>query len=152
MVESKQKQKHVTQESSIERTEQNDTPSTRPEPLVSLVAPKICSEKKRGDQRWPWPLSLCPFPATGLGSPGGSDGKESACQCRRCKGGGFDPWVGKIPLKEEMATHSNMLAWRIPWTEEPMEPGGGYSPWGHIHSDTTQHALAGTGNSVSHPI
>ena len=28
------------------------------------------------------------------GSPGGSDGKESASQCRRRR---FDPWVGKIP-------------------------------------------------------
>ena len=27
------------------------------------------------------------------------------------------------PLKEEMATHFRILAWRIPWTEEP-----GYSP------------------------
>ena len=26
-----------------------------------------------------------------------------------------------------MATHSSVLAWRIPWTEEP----GGYSPWRH---------------------
>ena len=26
----------------------------------------------------------------------------------------------KDPLKEGMATHSSMLAWRIPWTEEPM--------------------------------
>ena len=25
----------------------------------------------------------------------------------------------KDPLKEGMATHSNILAWRIPWTEEP---------------------------------
>ena len=25
----------------------------------------------------------------------------------------------KDPLEEEMATHSNSLAWRIPWTEEP---------------------------------
>ena len=25
----------------------------------------------------------------------------------------------KDPLEEEMATHSNILAWRIPWTEEP---------------------------------
>ena len=25
----------------------------------------------------------------------------------------------KDPLKEEMATHSSILAWRIPWTEEP---------------------------------
>ena len=31
------------------------------------------------------------------------------------------------PLEEGMATHSSILAWRIPWTEEP----GGYSPWGH---------------------
>ena len=32
---------------------------------------------------------------------------------------GFNPWVGKIPLEEEMATHSNILAWEIPWAEEP---------------------------------
>ena len=35
---------------------------------------------------------------------------------RRC---GFDPQVGKIPLEEEMATHSTILAWKIPWAEEP---------------------------------
>ena len=32
-------------------------------------------------------------------------------------------WVqslsGKDPLEEVMATHSNILSWRIPWTEEP---------------------------------
>ena len=27
----------------------------------------------------------------------------------------------KDPLEEEMATHSSILAWRIPWTEEPGE-------------------------------
>ena len=32
---------------------------------------------------------------------------------------GFHPWVRKIPLEEGMATHSSVLAWRIPWTEEP---------------------------------
>ena len=26
---------------------------------------------------------------------------------------------GEDPLEEEMATHSGILAWRIPWTEEP---------------------------------
>ena len=31
----------------------------------------------------------------------------------------FSPWVGKIPLEEDMATHSSILAWRIPQTEEP---------------------------------
>ena len=34
-----------------------------------------------------------------------------------------------------MATHSSILAWRIPGTEEP----GGYSPWGRKESvDTTK--------------
>ena len=42
---------------------------------------------------------------------------------------------GEYPLEEEMATHSSILAWRIPWTEEP----GGYSPKGHKESDTTEH-------------
>jgi len=27
--------------------------------------------------------------------------------------------VGKIPLEREMATHSSILAWEIPWTEKP---------------------------------
>ena len=32
--------------------------------------------------------------------------------------GGFDPRVGTIPLVKEVATHSSILAWRMPWTEE----------------------------------
>ena len=36
-----------------------------------------------------------------------------------------------------MAIHSCILAWRIPWKEEP---GGLYSPWGHKESDMTEHA------------
>ena len=31
------------------------------------------------------------------------------------------------PLDEEMATHSSILAWEIPWTEEP----GRLQSWGH---------------------
>ena len=34
----------------------------------------------------------------------------------QCGRPGFDPWVGKIPLEEGKATHSNILAWRIPWS------------------------------------
>ena len=41
------------------------------------------------------------------------------------------------PLEKEMATHSSVLAWRIPWTEEP----GGYSPWGCKELDTTKQIL-----------
>ena len=36
------------------------------------------------------------------------------------------------PLEKEMATHSSIHAWRIPWTEV------GYSPWGRKESDTTE--------------
>ena len=40
----------------------------------------------------------------------------------------------EYPLEKEMATHSSILAWRIPWTEEP----GGYGSWGHKTSDMTE--------------
>ena len=48
---------------------------------------------------------------------------------------GFDPWVKKIALEKEMATHSSILAWRIPWTEEL---SGLCSPWGHTELNTTE--------------
>ena len=37
-------------------------------------------------------------------------------------------------LEKEMATHSSILAWRIPGTEEPV----GCRPWGHTELDTTK--------------
>ena len=38
------------------------------------------------------------------------------------------------PLGKGVATHSSILAWRIPWIEEP---DGLYSPWGHTELDMT---------------
>ena len=38
------------------------------------------------------------------------------------------------PLEKGMATHSSILAWRIPWTEEP----GGLQSLGRRESDTTE--------------
>ena len=55
-----------------------------------------------------------------MGFPGGASGKEPACQCRRLKETGIQSLGWEDPLKEEMATHSSILAWRIPWTEEPV--------------------------------
>ena len=50
-----------------------------------------------------------------LGFPGGSDGKESACNA-----GDLGSKPGQEdPLKKGMATHSSILAWRIRWTEKP---------------------------------
>ena len=47
--------------------------------------------------------------------PGGSDGKESTCSV----GNPVQSLGLEDPLEKEMATHSSILAWRIPWTEEP---------------------------------
>ena len=57
-------------------------------------------------------------------------GKDSACQCRTHRRHGFDP------LEYEMATHSNILAWKMSWT--PQRSLAGYSPWGRKEWDTTE--------------
>ena len=49
------------------------------------------------------------------GFPGGSDGKDSACNVGDL--GSILGW--EDPLEKGMATHSSILAWRIPRTEEP---------------------------------
>ena len=50
-----------------------------------------------------------------MGLPAGSDGKESACNTGDQ---GLIPGSGRA-LEKGMATHSSILVWRIPWTEEP---------------------------------
>ena len=50
----------------------------------------------------------------------------------------WETWVRSLgwedPLEKEMATHSRILAWRIPWMEEL----GGLQSTGHKESDTTE--------------
>ena len=57
--------------------------------------------------------------------------KKSPCQCSWCA---FNPGLGRS-LVEEMATHSSILAWRIPRTEEP----GGLPSMGPQELDTHTH-------------
>ena len=100
-----------------------------------------------------------------LGFPGGSTGKEFACnagdlgsipELGRSPGEGIgdslqyswaslvaqmvknlpamqETWVQFLSQEKKMATHSSILAWESPWTEEL-----GYSPWGHKELDTTE--------------
>ena len=56
-----------------------------------------------------------------MGLPWWLSGKEPARQCRRHR---INPWVGKIPWRRKLATHSSILAWEIRWTEEPVQPMG----------------------------
>ena len=64
-----------------------------------------------------------------MGSP---VAKEPACSA-----GDAETWVQSLaredPLEKEMTTHSSILAWEIPWTEEP----GGSQSLGSQESDTT---------------
>ena len=57
---------------------------------------------------------------TFLGFPGGTSGKEHACQCRRHKRLGFDPLVGKIPWRRAWQPTPVFLPGESPWTEEPV--------------------------------
>ena len=59
-----------------------------------------------------------------------SDGKESACNAGDL---GLIPGL-EDPLEKGMVTHSSILAWRIPWTEET----GGLQSMGSQESDTTE--------------
>ena len=50
-----------------------------------------------------------------MGFPGRSDSKESPCNA-----GDLVRSLGwEDPLEKGIVTHSSILAWRIPWTEEP---------------------------------
>ena len=54
-----------------------------------------------------------------------------------------ETWVSFLDqedLEKEVATHSSILAWEIPWTEEP----GGFSPWGCKELDMTEQLSANT--------
>ena len=62
--------------------------------------------------------------------PGSSDSKASATrQETQVQSLGQEDL-----LKKEMAIHSSILAWRIPWTEEP----GGLQSWGGKELDTAE--------------
>ena len=52
----------------------------------------------------------------GFPSDGGPEGKQSACSSRRTQ---IRSLGQEDPLEKGMAIHSSILAWEIPWTEEP---------------------------------
>ena len=65
-----------------------------------------------------------------LDIPGGSSGKESACQCRRHR---FEPWILKNPWRRKWQ-HTLVF---LPGKFHGQRSLVGYSPWGRKESDTT---------------
>ena len=94
--------------------------------------------ENKGLREYTFPVLLCIYRqvkllshTAALGSPGGSDGKESACNAD-------DPWVPSLGQEE---------TWEEAWRATPLSlPGelhgqgspAGYSPWGREESDMTE--------------
>ena len=74
---------------------------------------------------------LCGKLCCSQGFPGGSVVKNPPASIGDA---GSIPGSGRS-LEKEMATHSSILAWEIPWTEKSLV---GYSPWGLKESDMTE--------------
>ena len=67
------------------------------------------------------------------GLPWWLSGKESACQCKRCKRGWVQSLHWEDPLEKVMATYPSTLAWEI-----PQRSLASHSPWGYKESDKTE--------------
>ena len=54
----------------------------------------------------------------------------------------------EVPLEKEMATHSSILAWEVPWTEEPggLQSMGSQESWTRFSGETTK--LTNDNNNV----
>ena len=84
-----------------------------------------------------------------IGLPGWLSDRESACQFMRC---GFDPWLGRSP-GEEKATHFNILAWGISWSEEPGRPQSmGVTKSQTWLGSSVQFSCSVVSNSVTHGL
>jgi len=67
---------------------------------------------------------------------GGASGREPACQCRKPKRSGLDPWVGKIPWRRKRQPTPVFL----PGESHRERSLVGCSPGGCKESHTTEHA------------
>ena len=83
---------------------------------------------------------------TWRGFPGSASSQDPTRQCRTHMRCGFGMhWDD--PLEEGMATHSSLLAWRIPWTEEPgglqslgsQREGHGWNDLAHVYNIAVQY-------------
>ena len=80
-----------------------------------------------------------------LGLPRGRSHKESACQCRRHKRWGFDPWARKIPWSRKRQPTSLFL----PGKYHGQRSLSGYSPWDHKDSDVVERLGVGLSDHVA---
>ena len=75
-------------------------------------------------------------------SPGGTSGKEPACQYRRCRRRGFDAWVRKIPW---------MRAWQLTPVFLPGESHGQGAWWATVRGVAESDMTEVTQHTCRHP-
>ena len=95
--------------------------------LFSKLIEYICIEEVslclfQGILFWVVCVTTSSFSSFGFGFPGGSVVKNSLAKQETQ----IQSLAWEDPLEREMATHSSILAWRIPWQKSLV----GYSPWG----------------------
>ena len=127
--------------------------------LYSLTWPfSICSLLMSLSLRMKTPVLWIPVPClwphltimTPLeGFPGLPSGKEPTCQCKKFRRRGFNPWSESSPGRGQI------LAWRIPWTEEPgwLQPIGSQRvrrDWSNLAR--SMHFLKGSMASYNHTM
>ena len=78
----------------------------------------------------PWRRNRLPTPVF-MGFPGGSDGKESACNAGNL---GSVPGLGRYPGRR----HDNPLQYSFLENPHGQKNLASYSPWGHKESDMTE--------------
>ena len=79
-------------------------------------------------------LSTRNYQSATQGFPGVSSDKEPACQCRRHRRCGFDPWFRKMSWRREEQPTPVFL----PGESHGRRSLASCSPWGHKESDTTE--------------
>ena len=111
----------------------------KPNFIELILCARKCSKSQNTGDKYRFHI-LWQLVQTWLGFPGGSDGKESACNV-----GDLGSSLGwEDPLKEGMVTHSSILAWRIPmdrgtWlaTVHGVQRVGHDWAWATKHAHTT---------------
>ena len=98
-------------------------------PDCSAVGHAACVNRITGWKIAAYDFAVCV--SLGTSFPGSSDGKESACQCRRPS---FNPWVRKDPWGREWQPTPVFL----PGESHGQRSLAGYSPWGCTELDTTE--------------
>ena len=101
-----------------------------PSPVLPILFPVLVSSPEIAAVK---NVGVCLVHFVGL--PRWHSGKESACQCRRCKRRALDPWARKMPWSRKWQPTLVFVLGKFNGQRSLV----GYSPWGTKELDMTEH-------------